>query len=347
MTRLIRIGRIAAVTYSCDIATERGLCKASPGELFRHEWKAHHPILAATQDKSNYYILCKINFKDGGLLDGFKTGIDDYAGSSPSCDIAPVMPNPDAVDIVGELKLVEMTDGKKNYAFSGAILCVSKSGDHLYVMDKRDAKHIKDVLPNPPVPAPAGHGDVAAMAGRAYWEMAHGFARLYDPSKKALARDVLVGGVQRFPCPTCRNFGVAHLKDHPLDFTSRESLNHSLWKFHNAVNKHLNKPEYPWAAVLASLPATVCPLVVENPKSTKSGLILYGSKFCVHCQRSLAAAKKAGVPVVYVETTTGKGKLMAEKKGITAVPFVEKVEDGAVVKEHVGEMTVADWKAFA
>jgi hypothetical protein len=242
MSHVVRLGRIAAITYSCDIPTARGLCKANKGELFRHEWKTNRPILAANDERTKYHILCKVNFKDGGLMDGFKTGIDDYSGSSPSCEIVPVVPNPGNLDIVGELKLVEMADGEKNYTFNGALLCVSKAGDRLFILDKRDAMKVKGV----------------------------------------------------------------HVKNNP--------------------------------------PAPTPPKV---PLPIQNGILLYGSKFCVHCERSRDTAKRAGVPVFYVETTATQGMALAESKSIKAVPFMEKVENGLTVKEHLGEMSVADWKAFA
>jgi len=242
MTHVVRLGRISAITYSCDIPTARGLCKASKGELFRHEWKTNHPILAVNDERTKYHILCKVNFKDGGIMDGFKTGIDDYAGSAPSCELVPSIPNPGNLDVVGELKLVEMKGGEKNYTFSGALLCVSKEGDRLFVLDKKDAGKIKGV----------------------------------------------------------------HVKDNP--------------------------------------PAAKPP---KAPSPIQNGILLFGSRFCVHCERSRDTAKRAKVPVVYVETTDDKGMALAESKGIKAVPFMEKVENGVTVKEHLGEMSVADWMAFA
>lgn len=58
-----------------------------------------------------------------------------------------------------------------------------------------------------------------------------------------------------FPCLTCREHFQLYLKNNPIDLSNQEyykgrriSLFKWTWKFHNTVNRRLNKPIVTWEA---------------------------------------------------------------------------------------------------
>jgi glutaredoxin len=345
------LGAIKAVTYSCNISTMRGLCKTDKGGLYRHEWHVHHPRLARTAD-GKYHIRCFIKFRDGKIMDGMKVGIDDLpSGERQSCEILPAIPNPALLDVIGELTLVETKGGGPNYKFDGAILCVSKNGDHLFVVDKQDLPKLGAAVniarydkahENP-------NSDIAKVAGRAYWGAVHNYAQFYTPAHKAAAQDLIEGGIHEFPCPKCRAFGEEYIAKNPPDYSSREALAKYLHAFHNVVNRHLGKPEFPLANIGAAIiPATSC---VDCGHETSSlsipdGLRIWGRATCEHCARVKAAAESAGIKFHYIETGDGAGAALAAERNIRAVPLLEMVKDGKVVKEREGEMDATTLKGW-
>jgi glutaredoxin len=345
------LGAIKAITYSCNIPTLRGLCKTDKGGLYRHEWHVHHPRLVKTAD-GKFHVRCSIKFRDGTIADGMKTGIDDLpAGSRQSCELLPVVPNPMLLDVIGELTLVETKGDGPNYKFEGAILCVSKKGDHLFIVDKKDlhklgaAANISryDAAHENP------NNDVAQVAGRAYWGAVHNYAKFYTPAHRAAAQDLVEGGLHEFPCLKCRAFGERYIVENPPDYSSREGLAKYLHAFHNVVNRHLGKPEFPLENIgLGNIPATACVDCGHDAKPIPSpdGVRVWGRTTCEHCARLVAAAKTAGIEIHYIETGAGEGARLAESLGIRAVPLVEIVKGGKVVRSRLGEMdakTLREW----
>jgi hypothetical protein len=82
--------------------------------------------------------------------------------------------------------------------------------------------------------------DVNMTIGPGTWNAIHTLA-FYAKTKEeqASAAYAIRTLCRHFPCKSCRQHAHDYIKTHPID---SNNLFKWTWKFHNAVNKNLNKP---------------------------------------------------------------------------------------------------------
>jgi hypothetical protein len=332
MPSVERLGTIDAITYSCDIATKRGLCAADKGSLYRHAFKNHPPQLIRQAGK--YGIACKIAFLDGGILDGGKTGIDDLPKDErQACAISLAKPNPHDFDIVGSLRAIEIKGEDKAYNFEGAVLCVTKDGSRLHIVDLKDINGAK-ILENPATALhTATHPTTAQLYGPKAWSCLHNYAALYRPEMRASATILIDDVVGKFPCETCRDHAVDYVKANPPNLDSREGFARWAFNFHNSTNAKLGKPLHRWDAEDLAPSDDAC-TSCSDPKAPPPhapSLKILARHGCSHCDRTIAAAKTAGVKldIVYDHNEP-------------ATPVLVRA-DG---KRHVGALSAEELKEF-
>jgi hypothetical protein len=88
--------------------------------------------------------------------------------------------------------------------------------------------------------------EMKKKAGNATWNYLHTLAEWTMPTEpqQRKAYNALRAAIVAFPCEQCSNHGVKYLNNNPY-LPSKESFKEYVWRFHNAVNKNLGKPEVP------------------------------------------------------------------------------------------------------
>ena len=112
-----------------------------------------------------------------------------------------------------------------------------------------------------------GRGDeMKKKVGNALWNYLHTLAEWTAPNeeKQRTAFNALKSNIEAFPCKDCSTHGMRYILDHPFDNNFKEYI----WKFHNAVNEKLNKPQYPLPKEYATIENCVPKYIVEEFAST-------------------------------------------------------------------------------
>ncbi len=343
------LGTVARVTYGCDVAATRGLCRQDPSTPYAHPgpdhppWQHNPPELLKDEETGKFWLRGCVGFLDGPL----HYGIDDAVGHLPKTCSVIIKTNPAQMDILGSLIMIETKDGKA-WEFSGALLCIDK-GDgpagqkHLYIMDKKDAPKM-GISANPQVALEAlDHAPSAAeVFGPKLWSVLHGTAALYrGPEDRAHVEEVIKWALAVFPCRGCGEHGLEDLKANPLDFSSRESLARGIWSWHNRVRAFQKKEPWPWSDSLA-----------PKEEGCSNGLChvgtpvvrVYSNPFCSGCPPAIEALKASGLPYEVVDISTPDGA--AKAAGIPRTPTLQLLRNGEVVKSHEGVMdteTLKEW----
>lgn len=155
---------------------------------------------------------------------------------------------PDWVQMIG-LALKEGSPSIVQYAkeyFQGDEL------EKTQAIQKASFARMHEVLLDGPASTEAEHGDDCpsckiarsekAVVGTRTWLLLHGLADSYDPAARKKTEVFVKGLILNFPCTPCARDAEEYLEDHPLDFTTRRSLQRSLCSLHDHVNQKLGKP---------------------------------------------------------------------------------------------------------
>jgi hypothetical protein len=91
--------------------------------------------------------------------------------------------------------------------------------------------------------------NVKKEVGHETWLLLHRTADNYpkEPTEEERIRfkTFIDSVITNFPCSYCVQHALQYLREHPLDYTSKDTLRYSMCQFHNFVNRSLNKQEYP------------------------------------------------------------------------------------------------------
>jgi hypothetical protein len=92
--------------------------------------------------------------------------------------------------------------------------------------------------------------------GPRHWNQIHTETIRYpvSPSRaeEVKMRARLVQLVTELPCPECRKEAIRHLMQNPPATRSTYALRTWGWRFHNAVNARLGKPQFPYESFCRS-----------------------------------------------------------------------------------------------
>lgn len=330
------LGKVKAITYRCSVETEHGACKADEGSVYRHEFKQNFPLLAYDNDK--FHFLCRVKFHDGF----FKKGIDDLdEGEKQMCSVIAKDPNPAEYKVIGELTRVDLTNGRA-FSFSGAVLCVNKEGDRLFVVDKGTITKENPVatFPDLDTASPTFKQEV----GRAYWNMLHNFCKIYEPSTmKNTAKSMVEELLSHYPCSECGKHGVEYVKKNPPNYDDKEAFAQWSWSFHNAINKSIGKAgDYKWEDVKKELSLGGCHDGACQIHSVPDGLVLWTQEGCSHCKRM----KENMGNIAYKELNALDYHKQTGLPQIEGTPYLEIRKNGQVVNSHLGTMSQDEIKKF-
>jgi hypothetical protein len=91
----------------------------------------------------------------------------------------------------------------------------------------------------------AGTRAMRQVVGNRTWILLHSVADSYEPAARERTEAFVRGIIHAFPCKPCSQDAEAYLSEHPLDFSSRKSLQRSLCRLHNHVNAKVGHPQHP------------------------------------------------------------------------------------------------------
>ena len=84
------------------------------------------------------------------------------------------------------------------------------------------------------------------------WRWLHNLAISFPRRPTTVDRHVAARRVYEFigrlPCQECRKHSSAYLDSYPPDLTDTHTFQVWVWSFHNAVNRRLGKPLFPFSA---------------------------------------------------------------------------------------------------
>ncbi len=141
MPKIDVVGEIHAISYLCvPYPNVIGICPTAMGQRYRHQWDHNQPMLGKEvgANPEKFHILCPVAFHDSVFI----SGIADYGGDHFACDYIPETPKQLAV--VGKLDRIELRDPNthqilpKVVRFEGAVLCVSRTFKHLFIVPEED-----------------------------------------------------------------------------------------------------------------------------------------------------------------------------------------------------------------
>lgn len=100
------------------------------------------------------------------------------------------------------------------------------------------------------------------MWGPRAWAWLHNLAINYPPrptvAEIRIAYDRIVNFVTHLPCPECRQHATQYVRQFPPDLSGSEAFQRWAWNFHNAVNRLLGRPAFPFAAYQLAYADEIC-----------------------------------------------------------------------------------------
>ena len=85
-----------------------------------------------------------------------------------------------------------------------------------------------------------------SVVGNRTWLLLHSTATAYperpSPEVRQRVRAFVEGIFQNLPCRDCSDHMVAYNREHPVDYSSRKTLERSICQRHNLVREHLKQP---------------------------------------------------------------------------------------------------------
>jgi glutaredoxin len=370
---------ISAITYMCGpYPTTLGLCHIRPNELFRHKYEKNAPYLL--EDGGKYGVTCDVRLLSGPI-EGY--GLDDPARRE-HCERVLTKPNPDELNVVGRLIRVEFTKGgAKDFSGGNYILAISHDRKRLYIVKPEDVNASSQVLVNPqkvlsgvysnsnpnPNPNPESLSVVTdpnlAKLVQYNLKKAHTHFLCIEEHMGDTTEEnpVSAGCIQLKHGPLLIEHHLFELAEH-LQSAGHHTRAIEVQQFARRVEAALENRATSAGDIrnlrnefrekFMRLPKSACSNDVcsfdrmsdakKNPVNTGKEIVLWASKYCLHCRATEKALDEVGITseVIYAEDN----ELLFKKQNITVVPVVDHMHNGVRVARHVGQLDVPGVKSF-